>query len=57
MNEYVPQRDSPYGASCGMDLTLAGEAKSKLGRDNEAEKSKVRVQNETTVLCYFVQLK
>jgi hypothetical protein len=57
MNEYAPQRDSPYGASRGMDLTLAREAKSELGRDNEAEKSKVRVQNETTVLCYFVQLK
>jgi hypothetical protein len=53
MNEYAPQRDSPYGASRGMDLTLAWEAKSELGRDNE----QVRVQNETTVLCCFVQLK
>jgi len=33
----------------GMDLTLAEDDKSELGRDNEAEKSKVRVQNETTM--------
>jgi hypothetical protein len=50
MNEYAPQRDSPYGASRGMDLTLAGEAKSELGRDNEQSQGPER-NNSIVLLC------